>query len=389
MSSIEYFILIQAFALTLLIIAIIVFAHQYYRYQKIKKLYRADYAKTSYLKSISRLLPLMPGYKSKRYRNTEGLIIDSGLRISVEGFYLTKTVLFIMGFAFFISIQTTNTFMLYDGIINDLNIEKTLIDIAVKSDTEALKLENEIFSYINTCLPWEKVTLKELNNKQNSQMYVEYLEAQISNKWTDLEENAGDTAKRMYKKLIRIRTIETDYTRYFTAILAAIILYFMPNIIGNIKLKLIEDKRDWEILNYIYVFSIFGRMPPFKIKNVLSNILAVADIYKLIINEALNNIKSGKGEAAFDSLLQRVENQELYELLEAMRLSMNTGLLNMVDNIDEMALNQLKWLEIKSIKRRKSKQVIAMVPVVLVMLMAVVYFSYSLSTLSNPMNFIK
>ncbi|MHB1393970.1 MAG: hypothetical protein ACYCYE_13025 [Clostridia bacterium] len=389
MSSIEYFILIQVFALTLLIIAIIMFAHQYYRYHKIKKLYRADYAKASYLKSISRLLPLMPGYKSKRYRNTEGLIIDSGLRISVEGFYLTRTLLFIIGFAFFIGIQTTNTFILYDGIINDLNIEKTLIDMAVKPDTEVLKLENEIFSYINTCLPSEKVSLKELNNKLNSQMYIEYLEAQIGNKWTDLEEDAGDTAKRMYKKLIRIRTIETDYTRYFTAIMAAIILYFIPNIIGNIKLMLIEDKRDWEILNYIYVFSIFGRIPPFNIKNVLSNILVISDIYKPIISEALNNIKSGKGEAAFDSLLQRVENQELYELLEAMRLSMNTGLLNMVDNIDEMALNQLKWLEIKSIKRRKSKQVIAMVPVVLVMLMAVVYFSYSLSTLSNPMNFIK
>ncbi|HYF83269.1 MAG TPA: hypothetical protein VEB00_09620 [Clostridia bacterium] len=384
-----YFVLIQAFGLALLIIAIIVFAHQYCRYQKIKRLYRADYARSSYLKSISRLLPLMPRYKSKRYRNTEELIVDSGLRISVEGFYLVKAALFIIGLAFFISIQTTNIFMLHDGIINDLNIEKTLIDIAVKADAEGLKLENEIFSYINSCLPREKVTLKELANKNNSQMYIEYLEAQIGNKWTDLEVDAGVTAKRMYKKLIRIRTIETDYTRYFTAILAAIILYFMPNIIGNIKLMLIEDKRDWEILNYIYVFSIFGRMPPFNIKNVLSNILAISDIYRPIINEALNSIKSGKGEASFDSLLQRVENQELYELLEAMRLSMSTGLLNMVDNIDEMALNQLKWLEIKSIKRRKSKQVIAMVPVVLIMFMAMVYFSYSLSALSNPMNFIK
>ncbi|HQE67358.1 MAG TPA: hypothetical protein PLE05_11050, partial [Bacillota bacterium] len=151
----------------------------------------------------------------------------------------------------------------------------------------------------------------------------------------------------------------------------------------------IEDKRDWEILNYIYVFSMFGRMQPFNIKNVLSNILVISDIYKPIVNEALNNINSGKGEEAFDNLLEKVENQELYELLESMRLSMSTGLLNIVDNIDEMAANQLKWLEIKSIKRRKSKQVIAMVPVVLVMLAAVVYFSYSLSTLSNPMNYLK
>lgn len=384
-----YFIVIQALALVLLILAIVEFTHQYYRYQKIKRLYRAEYAKSSYLKSISRVLPFMPRYSSNRYKNSERLIADSGLRISVEGFYLIKTALFIMGFAFFISIQTTNTFMLYDEIIDDLNIEKTFIDIAVKPNEEDLRLENEMFNYINSCLPKEKVTLKELSNKKNSQMYIEYLETKISNKWTDLEEDAGNTAKRMYKKLVRIRTIETDYTRYFTAVVAAIILYFMPNIIGHMKLKLIEDKRDWEILNYIYVFSIFGRMPPFNIKNVLSNIMTIADIYKPIINEALNSIKSGKGEASFDTLLHRIENQELYELLEAMRLSMSTGLLNTVDNIDEMALNQLKWLEIKSIKRRKSKQAIAMVPVVLIMFMAMIYFSYSLSTLSNPMNFIK
>jgi len=253
-------------------------------------------------------------------------------------------------------------------------------------DTHTLRLEKEIFSYLDNCLPGDKVTLKELKNKQNSQMYIEYIEAQISGKWAGLEEDAGAAAKRMYKKLIRIRTIERDYPIYLSALLAALAMYFMPNIIGHLKLMLIEDKRDWEILNYIYVFSIFGRLPPFNIKNVLINILVIADIYKSILTEALNNIKSGKGEASFDNLLKRVNNQELFELLEA---SMSTGLLNIVDNIDEMAVNQLKWLEIKSIKRRKSKQVIAMVPVVLVMLVAMVYFSYSLSTLSNPMNYIK
>jgi len=384
-----YFIIVQALAIVLLVIVISMFAYQYFRYMKIRRLYRADYAKESNLKSISRLLPLMPKYKSKRYRKAEGLIIDSGLRISVEGFYLSKTLLCVVGFVFFISIETTNTFMLYNSIINDLNIEKTVIDAVIEPDSNSMQLERDMFSYVDNDLPSDKVTLKELISKQSSKMYIEYIENRIRSKWSDLEEDAAVIAKRMYKKLIKIRTIETDYFKYFTALAAAVLLYFIPNIIGHIKLKLIEDKRDWEVLNFIYVFSIFGRMPPFTVKNVLSNVLVISDIYKPIISEALNGIKSGKGEAAFDSLLQRVENEELYELLEAMRLSISTGLLNIVDSIDEMALSQLKWLEIKSIKRRKSKQVIAMVPVVLVMLIAVVYFSYSLSTLSNPMNFIK
>jgi len=387
--NILYYVIIQVLALVFLVLSISVFIYQYFKYRKIKRLYRADYAKRSCLKSIGRLLPFMPGINSNRYKKTEGLIINSGLGISVEGFYLIKTMLFIIGFVFIVSIQTTNTFILYYDIISDLNIEKTLIDMAVVSDTGKLQLEKEIFNYINSNIPRDKNALQELTNLQNSQMYVEYIEVQIKNKWIDIKEDTRAIAERMYKKLTRIRAIEKNYMIYLTALWTAVLLYFMPDIIGHIKLKLIEDKRDWEILNYIYVFSMFGRMPPFNIKNVLENTLVISDIYRPIISEALNNIKSGKGEGAFDSLLERVENQELFELLEAMRLSMSTGLLNIVDNIDEMAVNQLKWLEIKSIKRRKSKQVIAMVPVVLVMLMAMVYFSYSLSTLSNPMNFIK
>lgn len=341
------------------------------------------------MRSIRRLLPLIPGYKSKRYRNTEAMIIDSGFRISIEGFYLIKTLLFILGFVFFISIETTNSLMLYDNIVSDLNMEKTLLDQTVVHDFHSLQLEKDIFNHIEVSMPRDKFILKELRNSQNSQMYIEYIETQISNKWSDLKEDTAAIAARIYKKLLRVRILETNYSIYSTALLLAVFLYFVPDIIACLKLKLIEDKRDWEILNYIYVFSIFGRMPPFNIRNVLSNVLVISDIYKPVITEALNNVKSGKGEAAFDNLLQRVDNEELYELLEAMRLSMSTGLLNMVDNIDEMAVNQLKWLDIKSIKRRRAKQVIAMIPVVLVMLLAMVYFSYSLSTLSNPMNFIK
>lgn len=330
----------------------------------------------------------MPGYKSRRYKNSEGLIINSGIRISVEEFYLVKTLLFVFGFIFFVSVQTTNKFIQYDSVISDLNMEKAFIN-AVDSSEYTLKLEKDVFMYLDSSLPKEQVSLKELKDERNTRMLIEHIKVQISNKWSELGEHTEEMAERMYKKLIKIRAMEAEYLTYMTSLAAAIILYFIPNIIGHIKIVLIEDKRDWEILNYIYMFSMFGRMPPFSIKSVLSNILVVSDIYKPIINEALNGIKSGKGEEAFDGLLQKVDNQELYELLEAMRLSMSTGLLNIVDNIDEMAINKLKWLEIKSIKRRRSKQVIAMIPVVLVMLASAVYFSYSLSTLSNPMNYLK
>ncbi len=353
-----------------------------------KKLYSAEYAKKNVFRSIAKLLPTMPSNKSKRYKNAERLIINAGLGISAVDFYLKKTLLFVIGLVFAVSIQTTNIFYLYNSIISDPNTDKTLIDIAAEPGADVISLEKEIFKYVDSILAKEKVTLKELRNAANSQMYIEYLESRIGGKWADIGEDSRVIAERMFKKLKRIRAIEGNCLRYAAALGLALLMYFIPEIAGYIKLILIEDKRDWEILNFIYVFSMFGRMPPYSIKNVLANTLVVADIYKPVITEALNGIKNGKGEDTFGSLLQKVENQDLYELLESMRLSMSTGLLNMVDSIDEMAANQLKWLEIKSMKRRKTKQIIAMVPVVLIMLIAMIYFSYSLSTLSNPMSYI-
>jgi len=360
-----------------------------FRYRRLKRMYRADYARASCMKSISRLLPLMPRCDSRRYRNAEALIIDSGLKVSVEGFYMAKTLLFLLGFAFFISIETTNVFLLYDRIVGDMNIGVPLLEQSGEKAAGSLRLEREMFGYFNASMAGADYTLDQLEDRKNYLIYLRHIEEEIRSRWSGLEESADITAQRLYKKLLKIRTLERDYTAYLTAILASVFMYFMPDLAAALKLKLIEDRRDWEVLNCIYVFSIFGRLPPFNIKSVLSNILLASDIYKPVMTEALNNIKSGKGEEAFDRLLQKVDNEELYELLEAMRLSISTGLLDMADNIDEMAANQLKWLDIKSIKRRKAKQVMAMLPVVLIMLLAMVYFSYSLSTLSNPVSFIK
>ena len=51
----------------------------------------------------------MPRYKSRRYKNSEGSIINSGIRVTVEEFDVVKTLLFILLFVFFIIVQTKNT----------------------------------------------------------------------------------------------------------------------------------------------------------------------------------------------------------------------------------------------------------------------------------------
>jgi len=386
-----YFLIVQIVVIVVLTVVLSLAVYFLFRYGRLKRIYRADYARKSCMDSISRLLPLMPrsNSKSKSYRHKEALIIDSGLRISVEGFYLVKTLLFILGLVFFVSIETTNVFLHYDNIVTDMSIGKSMLEQSEKTAAISVAAEKEVFVYFDNKMTGEKYALNRLKDQEKSLINIRRIQDEIKSRWGSLGEDSAITAGRIYKKLLKTRALEKDYSIYLSAIMAAVFMYFLPDLIAVLKLKLIEDKRDWEILNCIYVFSIFGRMPPFNIRNVLSNILIASDIYKPVMTEALNSVKSGKGEGAFDNLLQKVDREELYELLETMRLSMSTGLLGLMDNIDEMASNQLKWLDIKSIKRRKVKQVIAMLPVVLVMLLAMIYFSYSLSALSNPMNFIK
>lgn len=380
---------IQALALMLLAIALTAAFFQYLRYIRATRLYGRDYAKRRLMLEVCGFLPLMPKYGSRRYRNVAVLLRDAGFKLSIEGFYLTKTIIFVAGLIFFVSIQTTNSFILYENILDDLNLGKSMLDQQVEADSREIRLEKDIFLYVDAKMPKGRVSLRELKDKDKLQMYEEYIEVLISKKWTGLKEDSRAISERMYKKLLLIRKLQSDYLVYSSAVILAILLYFIPDILAWLKLKLIEDKRDWELLNYIYVFSIFGRLPPYNIKNVLANMLAIADIYRPFLTGILNTLKSGKGEKAFEAALGEVENEELFELLEVMKLSVGTGLQDLMDNVDEMAAGRLKWLDIKSIKRRKVKQVMAMVPVVLIMLLSMVYFSYSLSTLSNPMNFIK
>lgn len=381
--------IIQAFAFMLMAAVLTTTSLQYLRYIRMRRLYSHEYAKRKLIKDVCRFLPLMPKNSSKRYHNTEVLLRDAGYRISIEGFYLIKTILFVIGFIFFVSVQTTNSFILYKSILSDINMGKSVLDQRAEVNSQKLGLEKDIFLYVDTAMPKGKITLRELKDINKLQMYEEYIEVLIRKKWTGLEEDTHVIAERMYKKLLFVRKLQSNYLIYFSALILAILLYFFPNILTWIRLKLIEDKRDWELLNYIYIFSIFGRLPPYNIKNVLLNMLAISDIYRQLMSGILNALKSGKGEDAFEATLNDIDNEELFELLEVMKLSVGTGLQDLVDNVDEMAASRLKWLDIKSIKRRKVKQVMAMVPVVLIMLLSMIYFSYSLSTLSNPMNFVK
>jgi hypothetical protein len=96
--------------------------------------------------------------------------------------------------------------------------------------------------------------------------------------------------------------------------------------------------------------------------------------------------KGGKQEEAFDAALAAVDRDELYELIETMKLSKVTGLINSVDDVDESINNTIKWIEIENIKRRRAKMLYAMSAMAVVMGLGCIYFAYGLTVISNPTN---
>jgi hypothetical protein len=152
-------------------------------------------------------------------------------------------------------------------------------------------------------------------------------------------------------------------------------------------MKLIEDKKNWEILNCMIVFSTFGRMPPYSILNILQHMVIATEVYKPLFEALFEGLKKGGcQDEAFDRALETVDRDELYELIETMKLSKVTGLLNLVDDIDESIKNAIKWIEIENIKRRRAKMLYAMSAMAVVMGLGCIYFAYGLTVISNPAN---
>ena len=268
-----------------------------------------------------------------------------------------------------------------------LTMEKTMVDEYIKPDSVNINQEKAIYNAV-----YKKVMVK--NNKsffdmKNKTISIEYLENLINETFNNLFEDSRSIANRIYIKLLIINNVQHDYFAYIFSIIASFAVYFIPNLTLFMARYLLEDKKDWEVLNSIYIFTIFGKMPPYSIKSIMPNILLASNIYRHLFIRLVDGLNNGRGADIFDEVLIETDNGELFEMLETMKMTLSTGLLNSIDSFEEIAENQLKWLEIKSIKRRKSKQLFAMLPVVIIIFFAFIYFSFGLSILSNPINLIK
>lgn len=369
---------------TLLMLAVIYMYISYAaRNFKLKRLFKKDYIRVINRRTARKLYPFVPKPNSSKYIRTKRFLTTIGWSISVEGIYLCKWGMVAVSVFLMVTIQTTNTSIALKEIVHDVNYNHNIIE-TLKSETEQnIVLEKQLYYIVDENL--EKS--EKIFDKQNKQVYIDYIESLISDKRLEIGEELRSAAQRMYYKVLETRTIRNEIIPYMYIILFAALIYNMPDILGQIKRKLIEDKKNWEILNCMIVFSTFGRMSPYSVLNILEHMVIATEVYKPLFEALIEGLKKGgRQEEAFDAALEAVDRDELYELIETMKLSKVTGLINSVDDVDESITNTIKWIEIENIKRRRTKMLYAMSAMAVVMGLGCIYFAYGLTVISNPAN---
>lgn len=353
------------------------------RNHKLKKLYKQEYIKSINIKTVRKLYPLVPKLGSKKYKNTKKFLASIGWNISVEGIYLYKWILFASMFFMLVTIKTTNSTIAIKEIAQDINYNRNVIETLKVNTPNSLDAERELYNLVDKKLEINS----DIYEKQNKQKYIGDIEDLIVSHGIDTGENIRETAQRLYYKLLQTRLIKTGVSPYIYILLISALIYYLPDILGQIKCKLIEDKKNWEILNCLIVFSIFGRMPPYSVLSILEHMVIATEVYKPLLEGLIEGLKKGGDqEEAFDRALEAVDRDELYELIETMKLSRKTGLVNSVDNVDDTINNTIRWIEIENITRRRSKMLYAMSAMAIVMALGCIYFAYGLTIISNPAN---
>lgn len=375
-----------------MLLALILFTlYHFIQYKKLKKIYQDEHLKLYKIKVAHSLYPIVAKTDTKRYKKAQSLINAVGWNVSVEMFFIYKFILFIMSFILIVNVVVTNITNNVEDITKDCNYKRIMIEDSIKVTPESINKEVAMYNYVKNALKEKKISIKILSNIGGDNTIHDFVVDTLNNSNFRTDEDINIVAKRMLNKFIAISFLENDYLVYLFILLICSIFYLLPDYMAFIKYKLLEDKKDWEVLNFTYVCSIFGRLPPYKIENVLSNMLVVADTNKYIIKELLEGVKNGKGEKSFEEALSKIDDRdsEFYEILDTMKLALSIGFPKVIDSIDSLSNDMVKWLEVKNIKRRKSKKIIALIPVAIMVLLGALYFSYGIYSISNPMNFFK
>ena len=367
-------------------LALLIASAELFKYFKVRAVYGSgSWIKGYKLAQIRRLGFLIPRLNAKGFKYSRRLLEDSGSRLNVEELYLIKWLLVLLVMMLFAGIYFTNLSYELGALREDLNFGKVVTDSPKQMSSEARQKEAALTKLIEG----QRRRLDNLGRMGNKSSMIKTIQKLLEDKGIRLHEPPEIVAERLYYKLIWIRQKSSSMQPVLMALLLCYLAYMLPSALIHLFAMLKVWKRPLEVMSLYNVFSICGRVDPFDIRVVLQNMILVAEVYKPLLEELYENIKLNKGDSAYDAVLEKSSCENIKELVEILKTAGGTGgIQNLILEVDQTSEYKMKWIEIDSITKREDRTKYVMIPVGLMLLLGMLYFSLGMTLVSNPYTFL-
>lgn len=319
---------------------------------------------------------IIPKSKSSKYEKYKTLLLAAGWSISVEIFYILKCFIAFMVLSISLLVVSTDNHTTINNLKNDINYGRSMVDIPLETTEELMHLEELTLVKVNNYL-------KSIKLSPNSPIALGSVEAFLRSEKINYD-TPSILAKRMLMKIEKMQSLESNALSLLIILLITLAGYLVPNILLAIKLELIRNNKDWEILHCMTTYSIAGRLPPYRVDTVIENMQDVSKIYANyfeIFKDAI--YRNDKQEV--EMIINTTTDEDLAQIFETLALASEIGVNKTVDNIDDLIDTKIKWLEVNAQKRRQMKFMLAFLPVAMVLMLLYIYALQGLNMLNQLM----
>lgn len=366
-------IFIKAISVLYLIVFILIACVKLLYYRNLYKHYGQKNASKIFYKNFGSKI-LCPDKKSKKYRNLQKLFLNIDWKLNVEQFYIYRYCIVFIILLIGLLVNQTNINIQNDLIINDVNYKRSIMDNSVMLSDELKDKERKLFYETQGYLINNNIPLK-------SENLSEIIDEFIKSKKIDYD-TIEAVSKRIYLKIIALSNRTNNLSKYTLILFFAYIGFNLPKILAKLKLILVNNKKDWDTLNCMTVYSLTARLPPYKIASVIENIISITQIYKNLFTDFQVFLQNNEKEN-MEQLLNNVSDDNASEILETLTLANELGVNETVQNIDDLQENAVKWLEISADKKRQIKSIISIVAVFIVMFLLFEYLMFNLNSINQ------
>lgn len=353
---------------TIILILAILFSFYTLKFLRYIKFYGRVNSKRRIIQEIRKRF--FNGFKG--YDKTKNLLVNSGWSLSVEELYAVKLGIVLLVLVFGVLIIRTNINIKINSIIVAASGSNSDMNIILDSEDEAK--ERELIEDVGIHLSVNGLA----PDDDNAYEYVYGYLSENGHMRSDL------SAQRILKKLIDINAALDDYNGHLILILLAYAGYKLPDILAKTKILLINNKKDWECISYMTIYSVVGRLPPYKLDNIIYNMQDISVIYRHTLQEFDYALKA-HDKYMVEDILNSVEDESMNEIMETMVLASEIGVVDTIDNIDDLLENKIKWMEVSARKRRGIKSTISLIPVAVILFMLYSYLMYGLNMVNQNM----